>query len=286
MHTVELSAGTIEYDAYGPAEGRSVVFVHGYAMGASLWRPLAQRLAEHSLRCFAPTWPLGGHRRAMRPAAELTMRGVAAMVDEFLTALDLEDVVLVGNDTGGAIAQIVAGEFGDRVGALVLTSCDAFEHFPPPILAPLITATKVPPVFRAALKTMGTRIARRRAYGALSHGDLDALTAEWTRRLVRDPGIAEDLRRFTASLNRQNTLDAAARLPQFTKPALIAWSADDVFFEQEDGRRLARVLPDARLEVIANARTFSMLDQPDVLAGLIVDFVTARATATGAPGRR
>ena len=286
MHTVELSAGTIEYDAYGPAEGRSVVFVHGYAMGASLWRPLAQRLAEHSLRCFAPTWPLGGHRRAMRPAAELTMRGVAAMVDEFLTALDLEDVVLVGNDTGGAIAQIVAGEFGDRVGALVLTSCDAFEHFPPPILAPLITATKVPPVFRAALKTMGTKIGRRRAYGALSHGDLDALTAEWTRRLVRDPGIAEDLRRFTASLNRRNTLDAAARLPQFTKPALIAWSADDVFFEQEDGRRLARVLPDARLEVIANARTFSMLDQPDVLAGLIIDFVTARATATGAPGRR
>ena len=286
MHTVELSAGTIEYDAYGPAKGRSVVFVHGYAMGASLWRPLAQRLAEHSLRCFAPTWPLGGHRRAMRPAAELTMRGVAAMVDEFLTALDLEDVVLVGNDTGGAIAQIVAGEFGDRVGALVLTSCDAFEHFPPPILAPLITATKVPPVFRAALKTMGTKIGRRRAYGALSHSDLDALTAEWTRRLVRDPGIAEDLRRFTASLNRQNTLDAAARLPQFTKPALIAWSADDVFFEQEDGRRLARVLPDARLEVIANARTFSMLDQPDVLAGLIIDFVTARATATGAPGRR
>ena len=286
MHTVELSAGTIEYDAYGPAKGRSVVFVHGYAMGASLWRPLAQRLAEHSLRCFAPTWPLGGHRRAMRPAAELTMRGVAAMVDEFLTALDLDDVVLVGSDTGGAIAQIVAGEFGDRVGALVLTSCDAFEHFPPPILAPLITATKVPPVFRAALKTMGTKIGRRRAYGALSHGDLDALTAEWTRRLVRDPGIAEDLRRFTASLNRRNTLDAAARLPQFTKPALIAWSADDVFFEQEDGRRLARVLPDARLEVIANARTFSMLDQPDVLAALIVDFVTARATATGAPGRR
>lgn len=286
MHTVELSAGTIEYDAYGPAEGRSVVFVHGYAMGASLWRPLAQRLAEHNLRCFAPTWPLGGHRRAMRPAAELTMRGVAAMVDEFLTALDLDDVVLVGNDTGGAIAQIVAGEFGDRVGALVLTSCDAFEHFPPPILAPLITATKVPPVFRAALKTMGTKIGRRRAYGALSHGDLDTLTAEWTRRLVRDPGIAEDLRRFTASLNRRNTLDAAARLPQFTKPALIAWSADDVFFEQEDGRRLARVLPDARLEVIANARTFSMLDQPDVLAALIVDFVTARVTATGAPGRR
>ncbi len=286
MHTVELSAGAIDYDASGPADGRAVVFVHGYAMGASLWRPLTERLARYDLRCFAPTWPLGGHRRAMRPSAELTMRGVAAMVGEFLAALDLDDVVLVGNDTGGAIAQIVATDFGDRVGALVLTSCDAFEHFPPPILAPLITATKVPQVFRAALKTMGTKIGRRRAYGALSHRDLDALTAEWTRHVVRDGDIAEDLRRFTASLHRQNTLDAAARLPRFTRPALIAWSADDAFFDQEDGRRLARVLPHARLEVIENARTFSMLDQPDVLAGLIVDFVTARANAAGAPGPR
>jgi len=272
MHTVELSGGTIAYDVSGPSNGRPVVFVHGFAMGRSLWRPLAERLAAHNLRGIAPTWPLGGHTRAMRPSATLTMRGIAAMVDEFLTALDLDDVVLVGNDTGGAIAQVVAGEFGDRVGALVLTSCDAFEHFPPPVLAPLIAAAKVPAVFRAAMKTMGTKIGRRRAYGGLSHHDLDHLTSEWTRPALRDRGVAEDLRRFTGSLTRQTTLDAAARLPRFTKPALIAWSADDVFFEQGDGRRLAEVLPNARLEVIENARTFSMIDQPDVLAGLIADF--------------
>lgn len=281
MHTVKLSGGTIHYDVAGPSNARPVVFVHGYAMGGSLWRPLSERLARQGLRCIAPTWPLGGHTEAMRPTATLTMRGVAAMVDEFLTALDLDDVVLVGNDTGGAITQIVAGEFGDRVGALVLTSCDAFEHFPPPILTPLIAAAKVPPLFRAGLKTMRTKIGRRRAYGALSHGDLDHLTSEWTRNVVRDSDIAEDLCRFTGSLQRQDTLDAAARLPQFTKPALIAWSADDLFFPLDDGRRLAHVLPNARLEVIENARTFSMIDQPDVLAGLIADF----ATGTGPVAR-
>lgn len=278
MHTVELSGGTIHYETAGPRAGRPVVFVHGYAMGGLLWRPLTTRLARHGLRCLAPTWPLGAHQQAMRPTADMTMRGVAAMVAEFLEALSLDDVVLVGNDTGGAITQVVVTEFPDRVGALVLTSCDAFEHFPPPILAPLITAAKVPVLFRAATQMMRSRVVRRRAYGALSHGNLDALTAEWTRHAIEDRAITEDLRRFTASLNRQTTLDAALRLPEFAKPALIAWSADDVFFPQADGGRLAAALPHSRLEVIENSRTFSMLDAPDVLAGLIAEFATATKT--------
>ena len=283
MHTVELTGGTIHYETAGPQTGRPVVFIHGFAMGASLWRPLAARLAQQGLRCIAPTWPLGAHQQAMRPSADLTMSGIAAMVAEFLVAAELEDVVLVGNDTGGAIAQVVATTFPERLGALVLTSCDAFEHFPPPIVKPLIAAASVPAAFHAAVQTFRSRAVRRRAYGALSHGDLDALTAEWTHYAVRDRAIAEDLRRFTGSLQRQTTVDAAARLPLFTKPALIAWSADDAFFPKEDGRRLAEALPNARLEIVEGARTFSMLDQPDVLAALIVDFATqTRVVGRGA----
>lgn len=278
MDTVELRDGTIHYETFGPATGRPVVFVHGYAMGGSLWHPLSTRLASHGLRCIAPTWPLGAHQEAMRAGADMTMRGVAAMIAEFLDKAGLDDIVLVGNDTGGAVCQVVVTEHPERIGALVLTSCDAFEHFPPPILAPFIAVAKVPPLWRIAVQGMRSRTVRRRAYGALAYANLDVLTAEWTRRAVRDRAISENLRLFTKAMTRQTTLDAAARLPEFDKPALIAWSADDAFFPQSDGQRLADALPQSRLEYIAGARTFSMIDQPDALAGLIAEFATAAST--------
>lgn len=277
MPAVTLSTGTIHYEKSGPDGSRPIVFIHGYAMGASLWQGLTKRLSGWGSLCLAPTWPLGAHTEPMRRRGDLTMEGIAAMVGEFLEALALEDVILVGNDTGGAIAQLVATTSPERLGALVLTSCDAFEHFPPPILKPLIAAAKFAPTFRAAAEPLRTRIARRRAYGALAHADIDHLAAEWVKPSLSDARIREDLRHFTASLNRQTTIDAGARLPQFTKPALIAWSADDGFFPVQDGRRLAAALPNSRFELIEHARTFSMIDQPDVLAELICVLDAERA---------
>ncbi len=282
MSSVSLTAGSIHYDRSGPADGRTVVFIHGYAMGRSLWRPVSERLAARGFACLAPTWPLGAHTEAMNEGADLSMEGVAATVAELLGALELDDVVLVGNDTGGAIAQLVAVDAPERLGALVLTSCDAFEHFPPPILKPLIAAAKVPPAFAAALQPMRTRFGRKRAYGALAHADIDHLASEWIEPALTDARVRDDLRRFTGSLDRQTTVAAGARLPQFAKPALVAWSADDEFFPVEDGRRLAAALPDARLEVIPRARTFSMIDRPDVLAELIADFAGAGAVGRAA----
>jgi pimeloyl-ACP methyl ester carboxylesterase len=278
--TVTLNAGTIHYEKSGPADGRPVVFVHGFAMGSSLWRPLTERLAAHGLQCVAPTWPLGAQTEPMREGAELTMEGIAAMVGELLEALDLNDVVLVGNDTGGAITQIVATSHGERLGALVLTSCDAFEHFPPPILKPFIAAAKIPAAFAAAAQPLRTKLGRKRAYGALAHTDIDHLVQEWLRPALTDKRIREDLRRFTASLKQESTVRAAERLPQFTKPALVAWSADDAFFPLEDGKRLAAALPNSRLEVIEGARTFSMVDRPEALADLVREFA-----GSGAVGR-
>ena len=218
----------------------------------------------------------------MRKDAELTMESIAAMVGELLESLSLEDVVLVGNDTGGAVAQIVATTTPERLGALVLTSCDAFEHFPPPILKPFIAAAKMGPAFDAAIQPLRTGVGRKRAFGALAYADIDELVVEWLEPALSDRRVRADLRRFTASLDQQSTLAAAARLPQFAKPALIAWSADDAFFPVEDGQRLAEVLPDSRIEVIERARTFSMLDQPDRLAVLIADFAQPAANKRAA----
>jgi pimeloyl-ACP methyl ester carboxylesterase len=272
MPALTLNAGTIHYEKAGPPDGRPVVFIHGYSMGSSLWRPLSERLAARGFSCLAPTWPLGAHAEPMGGGAELTMEGVAAMVGEMLDALALEDVVLVGNDTGGAIAQLVATSTPARLGALVLTSCDAFEHFPPPILKPLIAAAKAGPAYDLAIQPLRTRFGRKRGFGALAHADIDDLVVEWVKPALTNRRVRSDLRRFTMSLDQETTVRAAARLPGFTKPALVAWSADDLFFPLEDGQRLAQALPDGRLEVIESARTFSMIDEPDRLADLLADF--------------
>jgi pimeloyl-ACP methyl ester carboxylesterase len=277
MPTVSLTMGNIHYEKVGPDGDRPVVLIHGYAMGGSLWRPLTERLAAGGFSCIAPTWPLGAHTEPMRGHPALTIEAIAAMVGELLEELSLEDVVLVGNDTGGAIAQVVATTTPERLGALVLTSCDAFEHFPPPILKPFIAAAKFAPTFTAALQPLRTRLGRTRAYGALAHADIDGLVTEWLEPAFANSEVRTDLRRLTTSLNRQTTVQAGERLPRFTKPALIAWSQDDAFFPIEDGQRLAATLPNARLEVIERARTFSMIDQPDALAGLIAGFAARRA---------
>ncbi|HEY3996481.1 MAG TPA: alpha/beta hydrolase [Mycobacterium sp.] len=270
MPTIDISAGTIHYEATGPEDGRPVVFVHGYMMGGQLWRQVGERLAEVGLRCIAPTWPLGAHPQPLRPGADRTIQGVARIVAETLAALDLEDVVLVGNDTGGVVTQLVAVHHPERLGALVLTSCDAFEHFPPPILKPVILAAKSKTVFRTAIQAMRAPIVRKRAFDGLAHSNIDELTELWVRPAMSLPAVAEDLRQFTLSLRTEVTTGVAARLPEIDKPTLIAWSADDVFFEQEDGARLAATIPNARLEIIDGARTFSMLDQPDRLANLLL----------------
>jgi pimeloyl-ACP methyl ester carboxylesterase len=266
MPTVDLDDVTIRYESVGPDTGRPVVFVHGYAMGGSLWGELSTRLARRGLRCLAPTWPLGAHDVPLRPGADHTLLGVAATVAAFLDALDLSDVVLVGNDTGGLVSQLVAVHHGERLGALVLTSCDAFEHFPPPVLRPLMLAARSPRTFRAAVWALRFAAARRRAFGDLAHADLEHLTSTWVRPVLEDPRVAEDLRLLTGSLERETSVEVGARLGEFGKPALIAWSADDAFFPIEDAHRLAASLSRAELRIIEGARTFSMVDQPDALA--------------------
>jgi pimeloyl-ACP methyl ester carboxylesterase len=269
MPTIDINAGTIHYEATGPEDGRPVVFVHGYMMGSQLWRQVSERLADRGLRCIAPTWPLGAHPESLRPGADRTITGVARIVADVLAALDLDDVVLVGNDTGGVVTQLVAVHHPERLGALVLTSCDAFEHFPPPILKPVLLAAKSKALFKTAIQAVRAPAARKRAFDGLAHRNIDDLTEMWVRPVLSDPAVAEDLRQFTLSMRAEVTTGVAARLPEFDKPALIAWSGDDTFFEQADGARLAATIPNARLEIIEGARTFSMVDQPDRLADLL-----------------
>jgi pimeloyl-ACP methyl ester carboxylesterase len=283
MPTVDLLQGPVHYRESGT--GEPVVFLHGYLMDSRLWEPVTERLPD--LRCVALDLPLGAHPVALHDDADLSIAGVARLVADFLEALELEDVTLVGNDSGGAIAQVVAADHPERLGRLVLATCDAFDNFPPKIFRPLIAAAKVPGGLNPLFAALKARPARKlpNAYGALTHGDLphDLIDA-WLDAYFADEGVRRDVRKVTVGLGDDGLmLDVAARLTAFHKPALLAWATDDAFFPMEHAERLAAILPDSRLEPIEHSRTWVMRDQPERLAQLIREFVSSSgATAASA----
>jgi pimeloyl-ACP methyl ester carboxylesterase len=228
---IELSAGTIEYEDTG-GEGPAIVLLGGLMTDASLWEDVIADLSpEH--RCVAPTLPLGAHRHAMHADADLSPRGLARLVSEFLDRLDLDDVTLVGNDTGGALVQLLAGDGAPRVGRIVLVSCDAFENFPPGLTgkALVLTGKLSPTMFGLFMQQMRLRPLRRLplAFGWLTMRG-DAATARWIKPVLRQREIRRDTVRVLREIaaQRRLMLEAAACLPTFERPALVVWASQDL----------------------------------------------------------
>lgn len=272
---VALSQGTIRYRELG--EGPPILFVHGVLVHGGLWSKVADALAA-DFRCIAPDWPFGSHSIPMAADADLTPDGAADLLAELIERLELGPVTLVGNDSGGAIAQLVATQHPARVARLVLTNCDAFERFPPPMFAYLRWSTYVPGAVTALSQTMRLRAARRLpiAFGRLTDKPMDpGLVESFVRPSIDDAGVRRDLKKFLRTISPRYTRRAAELLPTFDKPALIAWGRDDKFFPPELARRLAAALPHATLEWIDGARAFVPQDQPDRLAELIRTFAAA-----------
>jgi pimeloyl-ACP methyl ester carboxylesterase len=283
MTEIELSAGTIEYEDTGDSadNGPTIVLLHGLMMDASLWDgPIAELSADH--RCVAPTLPLGAHRRAMHGDADLSLPGIARLVAEFLDRLDLHDVTVVGNDTGGALVQLLIRDGAPRVGRVVLASCDAFDNFPPGLTGrTLVLIGRLSPrMFGLFMQQMRLRMIRRLpiAFGWLTMRG-DAATARWMKPVLKQPEIRRDAVRVLRTMKAEPNLllDAAERLPSFTRPALVVWAREDRVMPPEHGRRLAALLPQGQLVEVADSYTLIPLDQPSSLAQIIRDFTHASA---------
>ncbi|MFE3415422.1 alpha/beta fold hydrolase [Streptomyces mirabilis] len=277
---IELSAGTVAYRDTG-GDGPVLVLLHGLMMDASLWdETITELAADH--RCVAPTLPLGAHRHGMRADADLSLPGVARLVAEFLDRLDLRDVVLVGNDTGGALVQLMMVDGAARVAGVVLVSCDAFDNFPPGLTGrTLVLSGRLPPrLFGMFMQQMRLRPLRRTpvAFGWLTLRG-DAATARWIRPVLERPEIRRDAVRTlrAAAADTGLLLAAAERLPRFDRPALVVWARGDRVMPPENGRRLAALLPRGRLVEIDDSYTLVPLDRPTELARAIRQFTRSSA---------
>jgi pimeloyl-ACP methyl ester carboxylesterase len=255
--------------------GPTLVFAHGLLVNANLWRKVVERLAP-DFRCVVLDLPLGSHTLPLAPGTPNGVPDVAASIADAIAALELDDVTLIGNDSGGALSQIVVTTRPERIGRLVLTSCDYRDNFPPKLFAYFKPAAVIPGALWALLQPMRLHAPRRTpiAFGWLTKQPIDrAAEDSYVMAALDSAAVRADARAFIRSADTSQTNAAADRLPQFDKPALVAWSGDDRAFPIEDGRRLAADLPNSRFELVEDAYTFSMEDNPERLAELIAGFV-------------
>ncbi|OXM70098.1 alpha/beta fold hydrolase [Amycolatopsis vastitatis] len=277
-HRVRLPAGEVRYFERG--SGAPVVFVHGVLTNAELWRKVVGDVAEAGFRCLAPDLPLGSHDIPMRADADLSPAGNADVIADFLDALDLRDVTLVANDTGGALTQILLSRRPERVGRVVLTPSDCFEYFFPPIFKALPPLARIP----GSMAVLGQLLRIRALYplpilfGWVAKRPLpDDVAQAYLAPLRKSAGVRRDLRKLLREVHPRHTLAAAEALRTFDRPVLLAWAPEDKLFPIRLAHRLAALLPDAKLVEVPDSYTFLSEDQPAVLARHVVEFAGVMA---------
>jgi pimeloyl-ACP methyl ester carboxylesterase len=269
MPEITLPHGPLHYRETGPADGPPVVFVHGFLVNGTLWGGVADDLAARGMRAIAPDWPLGAHRHPLAPDADRSPRGLARLIADFLAALKLEHVTLVGNDTGGALCQFVLDTDASRVGSLVLTNCDAFDVFPPRPFDLLFKLARRPGLTRALM--LPTRLAWLRhsplGFGPLVTRPLDAAqTRGWVEPYLTSAGVRRDVQAFCRAVDPGELLDVSTRLDRFAGPVTLCWAPQDRFFRIQLAHRLLERFRVARLVEVPDSRTFVPHDQPARLA--------------------
>jgi pimeloyl-ACP methyl ester carboxylesterase len=272
-HEIDLPAGRIRYREAG--EGKPVVFVHGFLVDGRLWDGVVDRLSDRC-RCIAPDWPIAAQQIAMKPDADLSPPGIAALISSFLAALDLDDVTIVGNDSGGAMSQILVTTHPERIGRLVLTNCDTHENFPPGIFKTMPPLVKLPGGMALLSAPFRIPALARAAFKPFTKtGIPDELIASWMAPSLHDPAVKRDAKKVTVGMNKRYTLAAAEKLKSSELPILLTWAPGDKLFPLSYAQRLERETPNARLVEIPDAGTFVPLDQPQRLADEIAAFAAS-----------
>jgi len=278
---VETSWGAIPVRRGG--DGPTVLLIHGLLVDGRLWDEVAGRLIAAGHAVVVPDLPLGAHTYGVASGADVSPSGIAQLVDALVRELGLRDVTLVGNDTGGAICQLVAAERPPWLAGLVLTPCDAYENFLPTAFRPLqFLARHAPWLLVAVMQPMRLRAVRRTPLllGWLTRrGVSDELSDGWARPFFDLPATRRDVLATLAAIDSAETVAAAARLGRLDRPVAIAWADGDRFFPRKLAERLAGDIPGATLTRIDDAYAFTPIDQPEATTELITGLVARTGSA-------
>jgi pimeloyl-ACP methyl ester carboxylesterase len=272
-----VDGATIDYSDTG--SGSVVVFVHGVYVTGTVWDRVVALLGEQ-VRCIAPTWPLGAHQ-PLTDGVDLGAAAAARRIIGFLEVLDLRDVTLVANDTGGGLVLAALGDPSldlSRIGSLVFTNCDSYEHFPPGQFRYVVKLCRLSPIVgRSVLWGLSTKFGQDVFLKAVCRTKLSkpqkaALFGDFaTNATSRRQAVT-----VTASLDPALTLRAASAIKEFDRPVTIAWAEGDPLFPLDHGRRLAHDFPNARLIEIRESLAYVMVDAPGPLADAILTTGGAR----------
>lgn len=274
LRELRLQQGPLQYFVAG--DGPVLVFAHGWLANANLWRKVVERLATR-FTCISLDLPLGSHRIAMDESADLSPEGCGALIGDVLEALDLTDVTLVGNDSGGAYSQIAVAARPDRVRRLALNSCETpFDEFPPPPFDGLPQAARDTEVLGNLFGALRDREVRAGplAYGLLIKHPVDELVSDsYALPCLHDSDVLRDTSKAMSTAASAPVHRAGRRLiAELPRPVLFAWGSEDQVFPLAHAERYAAELADARVERIADAYSFTPEDQPQALALAIERF--------------
>ena len=272
MTTPKIRVDGLDIEYTDTGQGPTVLFVHGVYVTGALWNDVVAEL-DDGFRCIAPTWPLGAHSTPTN-GADLGAEAASRRIVHFMEALDLTDVTVVANDTGGGLVLASLGDPGldtSRIARLVLTNCDSYEHFPPGSFAQIVKLCRVS-------SRVGGGIVRLLATGPGQSFFLKAVSKHPPSRerqreifgaFATSGAARHDAVTVTASLDPALTLRAAPAIEAFDKPVTLTWGTEDQLFPLDHARRLRDAFPRSTLIEIPDCSAFVMLDAPKVLAEAI-----------------
>ena len=262
-HTAVTRFGEISYLDLGA--GPTALFVHGIATNAYLWRHVMDALSGQR-RCIAIDLPLHG-RSPVTAEQDLSLAALAAALDDFCEVLGLTGVDLVANDTGGAIAQIFAARYPQRLASLTLTNCDTVDNLPPEAFRPMIELAAAGNLAPSAAAMFADLEAAARISFASGYEHLDQIDRDVIRSYLQPCfGTIERARQFERLLVALDVGDLQAVMPQLselTVPTLVVWGTGDAFFDVSWAYWLRDTIPGTtRVVTVDGARLFFPEERP------------------------